>query len=147
MTRFMFVASTLYCVSLCPPHPQCCFEEGLSENRSSYILQMIPHFLVLDVGVKICQAQLCSYIRGCHATFLVKNTLFKRKVAWQPLKELQICSSSILNPSTRAFKWSIVCLSTIITFDLMSDYVKKCWFHIVKVDISGHNHLLLQKIW
>ena len=43
--------------------------------------QMIPHFLALDVGFKISQAQLCSSIRGCHATFLVKNTLFKEEVA------------------------------------------------------------------
>ena len=43
--------------------------------------QMIPHFLALDVGVKMCQAQLGSSIRDCHATFLVKNTLFKGEVA------------------------------------------------------------------
>ena len=43
--------------------------------------QMIPHFLALDVGIKICQAQLFSSIRGCHATVLVKNTLFKGEVA------------------------------------------------------------------
>ena len=43
--------------------------------------QMIPHFLALDVGVKICQEQLCSSIRDDHATFLVKNTLFKEEVA------------------------------------------------------------------
>ena len=43
--------------------------------------QMIPHFLALDVGVVISQAQLCTFIRGCHATFLVKNTLFKGKLA------------------------------------------------------------------
>ena len=74
--------------------------------------QMIPHFLALDVRVIIFQAQLCTSIRGCHATFLVKNTLFKGEVEWQPLKEMQICSSSILDPPTRAFKWCIVCLST-----------------------------------
>ena len=96
--------------------------------------QMIPHFLALDVGVKISQAQLCTSIRDCHATFLVKNTLFKGEVAWQPLKELQISSSSILEPPTRAFKWDIVCLSPIITFKVISDVVKKCWFYIVKVD-------------
>ena len=28
--------------------------------------QMISHILALDVGSKICQAQLCSSIRGCH---------------------------------------------------------------------------------
>ena len=104
---------------------------------------MIPHFLALDVGVKISQAQLCTYIRDCHATFLVKNTLFKGEVAWQPLKELQICSSSILDPPTTAFKWDIVCLSTIITFEDTSTYVKKCPFLLYKINIFWHNHLLL----
>ena len=39
--------------------------------------QMIPHFLALDVSVKICQEQLSNSIRDDHATFLVKNALFK----------------------------------------------------------------------
>ena len=108
--------------------------------------QMMPHFLALDVGVKICQAQLCSSIRGCHATFLVKNTLFKEEVAWQPLKELQICSSSILDPPTRAFKWGIVCLSTIITFEEIRGCIKKCLFSLYKINIFWHNHLSLQKL-
>ena len=43
--------------------------------------QMIPHFLALDVWLKIPQAMLCSSIRDNHATFLVKNTLFKEEVA------------------------------------------------------------------
>ena len=30
--------------------------------------QIIPHFLALDVGFEISLAQLCSSIRGCHAT-------------------------------------------------------------------------------
>ena len=42
---------------------------------------MIPHFLAHDVGLQISQAQLCSSIRDDHATFLVKNTLFKEEVA------------------------------------------------------------------
>ena len=103
--------------------------------------------LAPDVGLKISQAQLCSSIRDCHATFLVKNTIFKGEVAWQPLKELQICSSSILDPPTRAFKWDIVCLSTIITFEEIRGYVKKCWFYIVKIDNSWHNLLFLQTSW
>ena len=65
--------------------------------------QMIPHFKGIDVGVKICQEQLCSFIRVDHATFLVKNTLFKEEVAWQPLKELESCSPSILELLSRAF--------------------------------------------
>ena len=92
---------------------------------------MIPHFLALDVNGNISQAQLCSSIRGCHATFQVKNTLFKREVAWQPLKELQSCSSTILVAPTREFKWSIVCLSTITTLKEVSDYVKKCLFYFI----------------
>ena len=43
--------------------------------------QMIPHFKGLDVGFKISQEQPCSFIRDDHATFLVKNTLFKEEVA------------------------------------------------------------------
>ena len=43
--------------------------------------QMIPHFNGLDVGSKISQEQPCSSIRDNHATFLVKNTLFKEEVA------------------------------------------------------------------
>ena len=43
--------------------------------------QMIPHFKPLDVGSKISQEQPCSFIRDNHATFLVKNTLFKEEVA------------------------------------------------------------------
>ena len=35
---------------------------------------------VLDVGLKICQEQLCSSIGDDHATFLVKNALFKEEV-------------------------------------------------------------------
>ena len=58
--------------------------------------QMIPHFVALDVGSKISQAQLCSSIRGSHATFLLKNTLFKVEVAWQPLIEGKGCSPSML---------------------------------------------------
>ena len=115
-------------------------------NHLSY-KQLIPHFLALDVGLKISQAQLCSSIRDCHATLLVKNTLFKEEVAWQPLKELQICYSSILDPPTRTFILGIVCLSTIVTFEEIRGYVKKCWFYTVKIDNSWHNLLFLQNSW
>ena len=57
---------------------------------------MIPHFKPLDVSTKISQEQPCSSIRDNHTTFLVKNTLFKEEVAWQPLRKLQNCSPSIL---------------------------------------------------
>ena len=43
--------------------------------------QMIPHFKGLEFGSKISQEQLCISIRDDHATFLVKNTLFKEEVA------------------------------------------------------------------
>ena len=43
--------------------------------------QMMSHFKGLDVGSKISQEQLCSFIGEDHATFLVKNTLFKEEVA------------------------------------------------------------------
>ena len=109
--------------------------------------QMIPHFLPLDVGVKLCQTQLCSFISGCHATFLVKNTLFKGEVALQPLKDMQISSSSISDQPTRAFKWGIVCLSTIITLEEISNYVKICLLLLYKINIFWHNHSLLQKLW
>ena len=66
--------------------------------------QIIPHFVALDVGYKICQEQLPSFIRGCHATFLLKNTLFKGEVAWQPQKEQQSCSPSLLEAHIRVFK-------------------------------------------
>ena len=88
-----------------------------------------------------------SSIRDCHTTFLVKNTLFEGEVAWQPLKELQICSCSILNPPTRAFKWDIVCLSTIINFEEIRGYVKKCLFLLYKINIFWHNLLFSQKLW
>ena len=42
--------------------------------------QMIPHLKGLDVGFKMFQEQSCSSIREDHATFLVKNTLFKEEV-------------------------------------------------------------------
>ena len=37
-------------------------------------------FLALDVSVKICPEWLCSSIMDNHATFLVKNALFKDEV-------------------------------------------------------------------
>ena len=86
--------------------------------------QMIPHFKPLDIGFKISQEQPSSSIRDDHATILVKNTLFKEEVAWHPLRKLQSCFLSILESSTRSFKWVIVCLCTIITFEVLNGYVK-----------------------
>ena len=90
---------------------------------------MIPHFLALDVGVKISQAQLCTSIRDCHATFLVKNTLFKGEVVWQPLREQQSSSPSMFELRIRAFKQGIVYFSTIIPREDISDFVQKCYFY------------------
>ena len=52
-------------------------------EREPFMLdkRMIPHFKGLDVNSKICQGQPCSFIRDDHATFLVKNTIFKEEVA------------------------------------------------------------------
>ena len=100
--------------------------------------QMIPHLKGLDIGVKICQEQLCSSISDDHATFLVKDTLFKEEVAWQPLKELESCSSSILEPLSRAFMWVIICLSTTIGCGEIKSNVKKCQSYVVKMDIFWH---------
>ena len=93
---------------------------------------MITHFSALDVWLKISQAQLCSFIRDCHATFLVKTTFFKEEVGWQPLKELQICSSSILDPPTRAFKWVTVCLSTIVNFEEISEMSRNVYYYHIR---------------
>ena len=87
------------------------------------------HFVALDVGYIICQEQLCNCIRGCHATFLLKNTLFKQEVAWQPLRERQGCAPIMLEPHIWAFKWSVVCFSTISPCEDISGYVQKCWFY------------------
>ena len=42
--------------------------------------QMMPHFKGLDIGLKISQEQPCTSIRDDHATFHVKNTLFREEV-------------------------------------------------------------------
>ena len=120
----------LHCRSYVPTYSSSGFEyfakSGIELEPLMLDKHMIPHYRSLDVGFKISQEQLCSFIRDCHANFLLKNTIFKGEVAWQPLKELRSCSSSILIPPTRAFKWGIVCLSTIVTFEDTSSYVKKC---------------------
>ena len=54
-----------------------------SEFRRELLMldkQMILHLKALDVGVKMCQEQLCSSIRDDRATFLVRNTLIKEEV-------------------------------------------------------------------
>ena len=89
------------------------------------------------VGYKIPQAELCSSIKGCHTTFLL--ILFKEEVAWQPLIKQESCSSSILEPLNRAFKWGIVWLSTnyqilkklvVISKNVHFYYIKSTFFDI-----------------
>ena len=94
--------------------------------------QMIPQYKAQAVASKISQVQLCSSIRDYHATFLVKNTLFKEEVAWQPLRKLQSCSPSILIPPSKAFIWGIVCLSTIIGCGEIRVMSKSVNFHYIK---------------
>ena len=101
--------------------------------------RMISHFVALDVGFKICQVQECSSIRSCHKTFLLKSTLFKGEVVWQPLTERQGFSLCILEPHIRAFKWGTVCFSAIIPFEDISGYVQKSCFYLVKMYIVGYN--------
>ena len=64
--------------------------------------QMMPHLKGVDVDSKYLKNS--HVIRDDHATFLVKNTLFKEEAALQPLRKLQSCSPSILEPLSRAFK-------------------------------------------
>ena len=56
-------------------------KSGFEQEPLMLDKEMIPHLEALDFYAKICQEQLCSSIRDDHATFLVKNTLFKEEVA------------------------------------------------------------------
>ena len=75
--------------------------------------QTIPHLNAPFDGSKILGEQLCSFLRGCHTTSSLKSVFFTRKVAWSSLIKLHGCSWNILKPTSRAFKWSIICLSSI----------------------------------
>ena len=75
--------------------------------------QTIPHINALLSGSKILGEKLSSSFRGCHATSSLKSVIFTRKVAWSSLIELQSCSWHILTPTSRPFKWGIICLSSI----------------------------------
>ena len=70
----------------------------------------------------------------------LKSIFFRRKVVWQPLIEQESCSSSIFYPSTRAFKWGIFCLSTVITSQDIGSYVIKCPFLLYKINIFWHKY-------
>ena len=80
------VIHTLYIEIDDTPISTIIFEVDLSENHLSYINKWYLIFLAFDIGVKISQVQVCTFIGSCHDTFLVENTLFKGEVAWQPLK-------------------------------------------------------------
>ena len=44
--------------------------------------------------------------------------LFKREVAWQPLKELHDSTPQFTQPFIRAFKWGIICFHIFIGFKM-----------------------------
>ena len=73
------IALTLCLVILCTPLSRFLLKVLFEREPVELHKQTIPHFLALVVRLKISQAQLCSSIREDHTTFLVKNTLFKRK--------------------------------------------------------------------
>ena len=75
--------------------------------------QTIPHLSALVGGFKILRDQLCSSLRGWHATSHLKIVFFTRKVAWLSLTELHGCSWDILKPTSRCLKWGIIYLSSI----------------------------------
>ena len=60
---------------------ECFRKSGFEREPLMLEKQMISYSKDLDVGFKISQEQPCSFIRDDHATFLVKNTLFKEEVA------------------------------------------------------------------
>ena len=122
-------------------------------ERTAYARQTndtswIPHFKSLDVGFKISQEQPYSSIRNDHATFLVKNTLFKEEVAWQPLRKLQSYSSSILDPSTRAFKWGLFVFLPSLVVEKLMVMSKSDNFHYIKLTLFDItlNYSINQKI-
>ena len=99
--------------------------------------QMIPHFVALVVGSKICQVQLFSSIRGCHATFLLKDPLFKGEVTWQSHIEQKSCSPNTSEPLLRAFKLGVTCFSTII-LSCVCGYIQKCPFLLNEINIKSY---------
>ena len=75
--------------------------------------QTVPHLNALMCGSKIQREQPCRSVRGCHATSPLKSVLFRRKVVWQPLIELYCCTWHILEPTSRATKWGIICFPSL----------------------------------
>ena len=78
--------------------------------------QTIFHLNALMCGSKILGEQLCCSVRGCHATSSLNSVLFRRKVVWQPQIELYSCTWHILEPTSRATKWDIICLHSLSGF-------------------------------
>ena len=108
---------------------------------------MIPYLKALDVSFKMSQEPLFSSARDDHATFLVKNALFKEEVVWQPLKELESCSPSILKLRSRALIWGIVCLSTIICCGEIKANVKKCqsYGHFLTLPLISPQPIMVER--
>ena len=75
--------------------------------------QTIPHLNALIRDSNVLGEQSCCSTRGCHATSPLKRVLFRRKVLWQPLIELYSCTWNILEPTSRATKWDIICLCSL----------------------------------
>ena len=75
--------------------------------------QTISHINALLSSSKILGEQLSSSFRGSHATSSLNSVFFTRKVVWLSLIKLQSCSLHILTLTSRAFKWGIICLSSI----------------------------------
>ena len=75
--------------------------------------QTVPYLNALMCGFKIQREQPCRSVRGCHTTSPLKSVLFRRKVVWQPLIELYCCTWHILEPTSRAAKWGIICFPSL----------------------------------
>ena len=75
--------------------------------------QTIPHLNALIRDSNVLGEQSCCSTRGCHATSPLKSVLFRRKVLWQLLIELHSCTWHILEPTSRATKWDIICLRSL----------------------------------
>ena len=75
--------------------------------------QTMPHLNALIHDSNVLGEQSCCSTRGCHATSPLKSVLFRRKLLWQLLIELHSCTWHILEPTSRATKWDIICLRSL----------------------------------
>ena len=105
--------------------------------------QIIHHMNALLGGFKILGEQHSSYFRGCHPTSSLKSIFFTRKVAWSSLIELRSWAWDILSLTSRAKKWSIICLRSLS--DSLSNplFTKKVeWKPLIKLH-SWAWHILI----